>query len=137
MRIYKALPGAEQIAILACPDSLSRIAAIPPQMRSEGQRLKIRNAFLDEAASDDRAAGVEDLRELQRQKAALEASIVTLMVMQELPQPRPAFVLKRGAYDAGESTSTAVFPRCCRRCRKRGRTTGWDSLAGLSARRIR
>jgi len=109
VRIYKALPSAEQIAILSCPDSLSQIAMIPPQRRSEGQRLKIRNAFLDEAASVTTRSAWKSLRGLQRQKAALEASIVTLMVMEELPQPRPAFVLRRGAYDAkGESVERGV-----------------------------
>jgi hypothetical protein len=82
---------------------------IPHQKRSEEQRLKIRNAFLDEAASATAQSAWKSLRELQRQKAALEASIVTLMVMQELPQPRPAFLLKRGAYDAkGESVERGV-----------------------------
>lgn len=100
VRIYKALPSPEQIAILSCPDSLSHIAAIQPQMRSEGQRLKIRNAFFDEAASSSAQLEWKSLRELKQQKAALEASFVTLMVMQELPQPRPAYILKRGAYDA-------------------------------------
>ena len=109
VRIYKALPSPEQIAILSCPDSLSHIAAIPPQMRNEGQRLKIRNAFLDEAAPTIAQSAWKSLRDLQRQKAALEASIVTLMVMEELPQPRPAFVLQRGAYDAkGESVARGV-----------------------------
>src|SRR5207344_2471597 len=33
----------------------------------------------------------------------------TVMVMQELPEPRPTFVLKRGAYDArGETVSRGV-----------------------------
>jgi Protein of unknown function (DUF1553)/Protein of unknown function (DUF1549)/Concanavalin A-like lectin/glucanases superfamily/Planctomycete cytochrome C len=109
VRIYNALPSAEQIAILSCPDSLSQIAAIPAQMRSEGQRLKLQNAFLEEAASMTARSARRALRELQRQKAALEASIVTLMVMQELPEPRPAFVLKRGAYDAkGENVERGV-----------------------------
>jgi hypothetical protein len=109
VRIYKALPGAEQIAILSCPDSLSRIAAIPPHARSEGQRLKIRNAFLEEVASTTSQSAWKSLRELQHQKAALEASIVTLMVMEELPQQRPAFVLRRGAYDAkGEGVERGV-----------------------------
>jgi len=97
VRIYKALPSPEQIAILSCPDSLSQIAAIPPQMRSEAQRLKIRNAFLDEAAPTTAQREWNALHELRQQKAALEASIVTLMVMQELPRPRPAFLLNRGA----------------------------------------
>ncbi|MCI0624428.1 MAG: DUF1553 domain-containing protein [Acidobacteria bacterium] len=109
VRIYKTLPSPAQIAILSCPDSLSQIAAIPPQRRSEGQRLKIRQAFLDEAATATVQREWKRLRELQQQKAALEASFVTLMVMQELPQPRPAYVLQRGAYDApGERVERGV-----------------------------
>ena len=47
VRIYKALPTEEEILVLSCPDPLSRIAAIPPAKRTEAQRLKIRNAFLE------------------------------------------------------------------------------------------
>lgn len=109
VRIYKALPGAEQIAILACPDSLSQIAAIPQQKRNEGQRLKIRNAFLEEAAPATAQQAWKTLRELERQRAVLETALPTVMMMQELPQPRPAHVLKRGAYDApGERVDRAV-----------------------------
>jgi hypothetical protein len=109
VRIYKALPSAEQIAVLSCPDSLSQIAAIPPQRRNEGQQLKIRNAFLDQALDTTAKGEWKTLRELQRRKASLEASIVTLMVMEELPQPRPAFVLNRGSYDAkGERVDRGV-----------------------------
>jgi hypothetical protein len=100
VRVYKALPDSEQIAILACPDPLSQIAAIPPQTRSAGQRLKIRNAFLDEAAPITAQRAWKKLRGLQQEKARLEAAFPTVMVMQELPQPRPAYVLKRGAYEA-------------------------------------
>jgi hypothetical protein len=109
VRIYKALPSAEQIAILACPDPLSKIAAIPVQMRTKGQRLKIRNAFLEEAAPATAQQAWTTLRQLRRQKAALEASLPTVMVMQELPQARPAYVLKRGAYDArGERVDRGI-----------------------------
>jgi hypothetical protein len=49
------------------------------------------------------------LRELERERAAIETALTTVMVMQELPQPRPAFVLKRGAYDApGEKVERGV-----------------------------
>jgi hypothetical protein len=109
VRIYQALPGAEQIAILACPDSLSQIAAIPQQKRNQGQRLKIRNAFLEEAAPATAQQAWKTLRELERQRAVLETALPTVMMMQELPQPRPAHVLKRGAYDApGEKVDRAV-----------------------------
>lgn len=109
VRIYRALPSAEQIAILACPDPLSRIAAISPQMRTEGQRLKLRNAFLEEAAPDAAKRTWTTLRELRRERAALETAVTSLMVMQELPEPRPAHILKRGSYDApGEQVERGV-----------------------------
>jgi len=50
VRIYKALPDADAIAVLACPETLEQIAAIPPAQRTPGQRLKIQNAWLEKAA---------------------------------------------------------------------------------------
>ncbi len=62
VRIYKALPSAEQIAILSCPDSLSRIAAIPPQMRSEGAAAEDPQCISRRSSiGHDRQQRVEDL----------------------------------------------------------------------------
>ena len=78
-------------------------------MRNEAQRLKIRNAFLEQAAPAAAQQAWKKLRELERERAAIETAVTTLMVMQELPQPRPAFLLKRGAYDArGEKVDRGV-----------------------------
>ena len=135
VRIYKALPSAEEIAILACPDSLSRIAAIPPQKRTEAQRLKIRNAFLERGSTCRSAAGMDvDCESSNARGPVSKLPITTVMVMQELPEPRPAFVLKRGAYDARAKRSSAAFPRCCRRCRKSlAEQPAWASRDGWSA----
>ncbi|MBL8215231.1 MAG: DUF1553 domain-containing protein [Bryobacterales bacterium] len=100
VRIFKSLPDAEQISILACPDSLQQIAAIPEAQRTNAQRLKLRNAYLEDAASPDLQSLWRQLLDLQHQRKALETSLPTLMVMQELPAPRQAHILKRGAYDA-------------------------------------
>jgi hypothetical protein len=108
VRIYKALPGAEQIAILACPDSLTRIASISPHMRTEAQRLKLRNAFLEQAAPDTARQAWTRLRELERERAAIETAVPTVMVMQELPEPRPTFVLKRQPRRSWETVSRGV-----------------------------
>ena len=56
-----------------------------------------------------------DLKELRRQRSALVDPVAEIMVMKELPQPRPTFVLRRGAYDApGEpvtrNTPAALLP---------------------------
>jgi hypothetical protein len=49
------------------------------------------------------------LRELERQRFVLESALPTVMVMQELPEPRPAYILKRGSYDArGERVDRGV-----------------------------
>jgi hypothetical protein len=109
VRIHAVLPDAEQIAILACADSLERIAAIVPGQRTEGQRLKILNAFLEKGAPAPMEQLWRELRQLKEQKEKLELSLPTVMVMQELKEPRPAHVLKRGAYDAvGEKVERGV-----------------------------
>src|SRR6185295_4679472 len=77
-----------------------RIAAIPENKRTEGQRLKMLGAYLDEAAPASLRQVWIKLRELKREQATLIATFPTVMVMEELPEPRPAYVLKRGAYDA-------------------------------------
>ncbi|MDX2030508.1 MAG: DUF1549 domain-containing protein [Blastocatellia bacterium] len=109
LRIYKTLPDAAQIAILSCGDSLNRIAAIPPAERTEGQRLKIREAFFERGAPVEARQAREGLAESIRRRDALQASFPTVMVMQEMPAPRPTYLLKRGAYDApGEKVARGV-----------------------------
>jgi hypothetical protein len=114
VRIYNSLLDAQQIAVLACADSLDRIAAIPPSRRTTSHKLKLQWAFLEQGAPAALRQTWLKRAELRQERARLEASFPTVMVMQELPQPRPAFVLKRGAYDApGEQVSRsapAVLP---------------------------
>ena len=51
----------------------------------------------------------ETRAELWEKHLALRRSLPTAMVMEEMPQPRPAFVLNRGNYDAhGEPVSAGV-----------------------------
>lgn len=99
VRVYKAAPDDATVAMLACADSISAIAAIPPRKRTGGQRLKLLNAWLDQAAPATVRQLWERLRALKAQKVKLEAEFPTVMVMQELSQPRPARLLRRGAYD--------------------------------------
>jgi Protein of unknown function (DUF1553)/Protein of unknown function (DUF1549)/Concanavalin A-like lectin/glucanases superfamily/Planctomycete cytochrome C len=109
VRIYDALPDEGQIAVLACADSLSGIAERSPRKRSDAQRLKMRGAFLENGASSRAKRVWGELNELKRRKAALEITFPSVMVMQELPEPRPTFVLRRGAYDApGEKVERGI-----------------------------
>ena len=109
VRIYTALPEPDQIAALACPEPLEKIAGISPDKRTRGQRLKMEGAFLSSSAPVVMKNVWRRLSDLRRQKLSLESEFPTLMVMQETAAPRPAFVLRRGAYDApGEKAERAL-----------------------------
>lgn len=109
VRIYNTLLDSEELAVLASADSISRIASISRESRSEGQRLKMRGAFLDTAAPVDAQREWKKWRQLKQEKFQLEKTIPTAMIMQELPQPRPTQLLRRGSYDApGDSVQRGV-----------------------------
>src|SRR4030095_9059646 len=100
LRIYNGNPTADEIGVLACRDSLERIANIAPEQRTPGQNSKMQGAFPEYTASQELTQSLTRLRALKAEKAKLEETIPTLMVMEETPEPRPSFILKRGAYDA-------------------------------------
>jgi len=99
-RIYSRALDADEIASLACADPLEKIAAIPAPNRTRAQALKLHGAFMAQAAPNELKQARDRLIELKRQRHSFEDDLPTLMVMEEMAQPRPAFLLKRGAYDA-------------------------------------
>jgi len=109
VRIYDTLLKGEELAVLSCADTVSRIAGISPEARSEGEREKMRGAFLEGPAPLVAQLEWKKLRELKQEKLRLETTIPTVMVMQELPEPRPTHLLRRGSYDApGENVERGV-----------------------------
>jgi hypothetical protein len=112
VRLYARALGADETAVLACADSLEKIAAIPAIRRTRAQGWKLHRAFLAQAAPgelDELKRADDKLAELKQQKQKFEDDLPTLMVMEELPEPRPTFLLKRGVYDApGEKVERGV-----------------------------
>ena len=53
---------------------------------------------------------LQDLRELRVQQSKLINPVPEVMAMREMPTPRPAFILKRGAYDAPGERVTMDVP---------------------------
>ncbi len=108
-RIYSSAIGADEIAALACYESIEKIAATAPLKRTPAQALKIHGAFLAQSAPDELKQARNQLVRLKEQKQSFEDSLPTLMVMEETRHPRPAFLLKRGAYDApGEMVDRGI-----------------------------
>jgi len=99
VRIYeRALPEAE-LAVAATPETLNELAQIEPVRRTPVQRKKLRLAFLERFAPAPFSSVWEDIRRLERARKDYYESIPTVMVMAEMDPPRPAHLLKRGAYD--------------------------------------
>ena len=109
VRIYDRVLSEDEIAAVATAESVGEIARQEPGKRSPPQATKLRWAFVDRfAPADVRNAWQRLQTAVQRRQEFLE-SVSTVMVMEELPQPRNTFVLFRGAYDKpGEKVGPGV-----------------------------
>src|SRR5262245_27478279 len=83
VRVYADVltPGA--VAAVATPDTVSAIAAIPADRRSEGQTAKIRACFLAEHAPEAHRRSWSEVVGLRRGRDRLVEEFPTVMVMQE------------------------------------------------------
>ena len=108
-RVYGRVLDEAEIAILAVPVSLSGILNRPTDKRTPRERDKLRSYFLEVAAPPEVRKPFVALRRLRSERAELWDAVPTVMVMEELPKPRDAFVLLRGEYDKkGAKVSPAV-----------------------------
>jgi hypothetical protein len=129
VRIFDVDLTPDQVAAIAEPASLIAIATIPPAQRTKAQADKIDAYFLqhqapallerpqrryreqaavggDVAGGDSKEKGpvsletaLAALKEARKAKTEYEQTVPTVMVLQELPEPREAHVLIRGAFD--------------------------------------
>jgi hypothetical protein len=112
VRVYADVLPPEGIAAVATPDTVAAIAALPIDRRSAGQAAKVRACFLAEHAPEGHRRAWGEVAALRRRRDRLVESFPTVMVMQEMETPRPAFVLARGQYDRpGERVGPGV-PAC-------------------------
>ena len=114
-RFRGTLDGA-RVSARALPSDAVRAtflaAALPRALATETptdrERTWLRDALLaDASATRETFARRTTLHEAH---LALRRSLPTVMVMEELPVPRPAFVLTRGNYDAHGEPVTAGIP---------------------------
>ncbi len=109
VRVHAAALSADEIAILAAAETISEIAALPPEKRGPNRTKKLRACFLDRHASDPIRRAHQEMIALRRERDRLAESFPTTMVMEELPTPRDTFVLLRGEYDKrGEKVQPGV-----------------------------
>jgi hypothetical protein len=104
----------QEAALLAVPANVGEIAATPESQRSGVQNELLRIAFLEQAAPEDQARRLMDVRQAEAEWVAYFDKLPTTMIMADLKTPRPSFIRKRGVYDQlGEQVVAnvpAVFP---------------------------
>ena len=109
VRIYMEALTPEQAAVVATGETLTEIARIAPAGRTAGQAEKLRLAFLDQYAAPEVRDAWQNVKDLERERAALWDSFPTVMVMEEMEPRRDTFRLIRGAYDVpGERVDPGV-----------------------------
>ncbi|QDU26077.1 Planctomycete cytochrome C [Anatilimnocola aggregata] len=97
------------VAWLATAETLPEILKIEPAKRTAAQARKLREYYLTHHADERARTLLQRVQTLAQQARALQDSLPTVMVMEELPQPRETFVLLRGQYDQpGERVSFGV-----------------------------
>jgi hypothetical protein len=88
--------------------TLTETLAVPGGELTAAQKRDLFAYYLAHRDPPYRAA-VAALSDLRRQRSAVIDPVPELMVMKEMPEPRPTFVLQRGEYDApGESVQPGV-----------------------------
>ena len=109
VRVYRKALSPEEAATLPFLETLSEIAALPPERRSAAQSNKLAFCFIDQFAPKRFKEARCEWLDAERERDDYFETIPTVMVMQESPTPRETFLLKRGAYDApGEKVNPGV-----------------------------
>ena len=114
-RVYaRTLPAIEVEALGGRPDALDRILAVPATSRTPAQRTALRELYVRRADATF-ASRLARLTEVRGEENTIWTAQPSVMAMRELPEPRPTFVLARGAYDAPTEpvrpgTPAAILP---------------------------
>jgi len=84
------------------PRPIAQIVKLEPTKRTDSQRKKLRDYFIENAYTKARSVFEplhRQLAEIDKQRQQVEQQIPTTLVSKERSQPRPAYLLKRGEYD--------------------------------------
>ena len=118
-----------EVAQLHDHATLAKTLAQEPATLTPGQRNDLFDYYLANFDAEYRAR-LAALTELRKQRSSLIDPVAEIMVMKELPQPRPTFILRRGAYDAPTDPVAAIRQPLCCRSHVIGRATGSGWRAG-------
>ncbi len=91
-------PAAVKLQDEPIPDPIRAAILVPAAQRTPKQRDELSRFFRENTANPPSEAKTA-AEEARRQASDFEKTFDSVMIMKELPAPRPAFILKRGEYD--------------------------------------
>jgi len=110
LRIYDRALSEREATSLAVTETPAAIAQMPQGERSAAQQAKLEMAFLASKAPKRFRLAEGSVIVARARRDDYRKRIPTVMVMEELPEPRTAYVLRRGAYDApGDEVAPAAL----------------------------
>jgi len=98
LRLYNRVLAEAEISELAIRYPIFMTLSGINGKRTKDEAEQVRDYFLTYVASADDRQSYAELKNLRAQKKALDRSVVTTMVMDEMAKPRETFVLGRGDY---------------------------------------
>jgi len=109
VRVYSRELDDRDLAVLALGEPVNDIARKPDAQRSTVEKFEMRSAYLANAAPAEIRNLSERIDTILDERAQLERSFPTVMVMAEANPPKSTFLLVRGAYDhPGEKVTPGV-----------------------------
>ncbi|MFM8393310.1 MAG: DUF1553 domain-containing protein, partial [Acidobacteriota bacterium] len=110
LRYYSEVLTPAEIRNLAVDYPIQTILSGITGKRSREESDRLREHFLTRVAPAAIQQKYEELKQLRKQKKAIDAEILNVMVMDELKTPRETFVLARGDYRNKTEKVTASVP---------------------------
>lgn len=99
LQVFQRCLTSIEAAQLADRRSLDRLLQVVQEDLTEDQRQRLFDYYLSNHDEAYRQA-LAELRGLRKQRSSLVEPIQELMVMEEMAEPRPTYLLERGDYDA-------------------------------------
>jgi hypothetical protein len=110
VKVFKRALSEAEAGVLPLPQTIAELAAISPAQRAKPQSDKLALCFLDRFANQEIRSVRQQMIAAAAERKRFYEAIPTVMVMQDAPTLREAFILKRGAYDNHGEPVTAGVP---------------------------
>ena len=99
VRIFDRELSADEVAAVSGTDGVRELLSVAADQRTADQTKTLVKTYLNRIDTEFQQL-TSQRSDVDRQRIELDKAIPTAMVMLEMPQPRKAFILKRGQYDA-------------------------------------